>query len=31
MVLAKAGLTEAVVQQLQHFWSVVRAGQATFN
>jgi hypothetical protein len=30
-VLAKAGQTEAVFQQLQHFWSVVRAGQATFG
>jgi hypothetical protein len=29
IVLAKAGQTEAVFQQLQHFWSVVRAGQAT--
>ena len=30
-VLAKAMLTEAVVQQLQHFLSVVGAGQATFG
>jgi hypothetical protein len=30
-VFAKAGRTEAVVQQLQHRWSVVRAGQATLD
>jgi hypothetical protein len=31
IVLAKAGQTEAVFQQLKHLWSVVRAGQATFG
>jgi len=30
-VFAKAGQTEAVVQQFQHHWAVVQAGQATFG
>jgi|694.fasta_scaffold73789_1 hypothetical protein len=30
-VFAKAGQTEAVFQQFQHQWSVVRAVQATFG
>jgi hypothetical protein len=30
-VFAKAGRTEAVFQQFQHQWSVVRAGQATLS
>jgi len=30
-VFAKTGQTAAVFQQLQRFWSVVRAGQATLT
>jgi hypothetical protein len=30
-MLAKAGHTEAMLQQLQHRWSVVRAGQTTLS
>jgi len=30
-VFAKAGQTEALFQQFQHHWAVVRAGQATFG
>ena len=30
-IFAKAGRTEAMFQELQHRWAVVRARQATFG